>query len=264
MIGRRRAIGLLPAAGRGRRFGAAGPKELASLDGQRSVPICHFALAAMRAAGVQRVVVVVSPGKPEIRRALGSGEELGLELSYVVQPVPRGLPDVVRCARAALDDDDVLFAMPDTVFHPHEALDVVLRRLQERAADLWLGVFPTDAPTQLAPVELDDLGRVRALHDKPPATGLRNTWGVLAWSSRFSDLCCEHEARPRDEGESKLTSVMEEARARGLAVGAQWFSRGWFCDGGTPEGLARARALWSGREPAPGGACAPRPPGRVG
>jgi dTDP-glucose pyrophosphorylase len=162
-----------------------------------------------------------------------------------VQPVPRGLPDAVRCAREVLGDDDVLFAMPDTVFSPPDGLALVRSDLQDRAADLWLGVFPTDVPTQLAPVELDAAGGVCAIHDKPPATSLRNTWGVLAWSSRFSDLCCEHEARPRGLDEGKLTSVMEEARARGLAVGARVFSQGWFCDGGTPEGLARARALWS-------------------
>jgi glucose-1-phosphate thymidylyltransferase len=216
-----------------------------SLEAHRAVPICHFALAALRTAGVERVVVVVSPEKPQLRSLLGSGDALGLELSYVVQPVPRGLPDAVRCAREALGDDDVLFAMPDTVFAPPDALALVRRELQACAADLWLGVFPTDVPTQLAPVELDAAGRVCAIHDKPPATSLRNTWGVLAWSSRFSDLCCEHEARPRGTEEGKLTSVMEEARARGLAVGARSFSHGWFCDGGTPEGLARARALWS-------------------
>lgn len=250
MTRRRRAVGLLPAAGRGLRSGATGPKELVSLEVHRAVPICHFALAALRAAGVERVVVVVSPDKPELRSVLGSGDALGLELSYVVQPVPRGLPDVVRCAREALGHDDVLFALPDTVFSPSGGLALVRRELQERAADLWLGVFPTDVPTQLAPVELDAAGQVCALHDKPAATSLRNTWGVLAWSSRFSDLCCEYEAHRHGLEEGKLTSVMEEARARGLAVGARSFSQGWFCDGGTPEGLARARALWSQCRPA--------------
>jgi dTDP-glucose pyrophosphorylase len=216
-----------------------------SLEVHRAVPICHFALTALRAAGVEHVVVVVSPDKPELHSVLGSGDALGLELSYVVQPEPRGLPDAVRCARDALGHDDVVFAMPDTVFSPSGGLALVRRELQERAADLWLGVFPTDVPTQLAPVELDAAGRVCAIHDKPSATRLRNTWGVLAWSSRFSDLCCEHEAHRHGHEEGTLTSVMEEARARGLAVGAHSFSQGWFCDGGTPEGLARARGLWS-------------------
>jgi glucose-1-phosphate thymidylyltransferase len=242
---RRRAVGLLPAAGLGRRSGAKGPKELLSLEVHRAVPICNFALAALRAAGVERVVVVVSPEKPELCSVLGSGDVLGLELTYVVQLVPRGLPDVVRCAREALGNNDVLFAMPDTVFSPSGSLALVRQELQERAADLWLGVFPTDVPTQLAPVELDATGRVCAIHDKPAATSLRNTWGVLAWSSRFSDLCCEYEARRHGLEEGKLTSAMEEARARGLAVGAHSFPQGWFCDGGTPEGLTRARALWS-------------------
>lgn len=240
----RDVIGFLPAAGRGRRFGGDAPKELAPLDPAGEVPVCRVALAAMREAGARRAVVVVSPDKAAIRRQLGAGAALGLELTYVVQIEPRGLPDAVRCARPVLGDDDVLFAMPDTVFGPPDALGRVHRALQVTAAELVLGLFPTDTPTELAPVELDPAGRVSAIHDKPAITTLRNTWGVLAWSRRFSDLCCRFEADREGEAEGTLSAAMEQARALGLAVAGHELAGGFFCDAGTPSGLARARALW--------------------
>ena len=214
------------------------------MDTDGEVPICSFALRAMAQGLASRVVVVISPSKEAVRRALGNGSAFGVELTYVVQDEPRGLPHAIACARKALGDNDVVFAMPDTVFRPHDALMHVERCREEEGVDVALGVFPTREPTQLAPVQFDGRGRVRALYDKPPATTLRNTWGALAWSSRFSDLCCEHERQRSSGGEGNLTEVMERARRLGWRLGARMFSDGAFCDAGTPAGLAAARELW--------------------
>jgi glucose-1-phosphate thymidylyltransferase len=239
-------IGLIPAAGRGNRFSGVGPKELASLDEPHGPPVCHVALDAMRRAGVERVVVVVSPEKPLIREVLGPRVN-GLDLTYVVQPKPRGLPDAVRCAIGETKGHDVLFAMPDTVFVPHDGLSRLVAEHRRTAADVTLGVFPTDVPTQLAPVELDAAGRVTALYDKPAATSLGNTWGLVVWSPRFSVFCAEFAERREDRRESTLTDAIDRARAEAWPVRALSFADGAFCDAGTVEGLARARCLWAQR-----------------
>jgi glucose-1-phosphate thymidylyltransferase len=241
---RRGIVGLLPAAGRGQRMGGTAHKELAELNAGANMPICSYSLQAM-APVVSRVIVVVSPRKEAIREVLGSGAEFGVELTYVVQEEPHGLPHAIACAREALGDEEVVFAMPDTIFLPRDAVAQLQRDRQEKAVDVALGVFPTDSPWQLAPVDIDQAGRVRAVYDKPRTTPLRNTWGVLAWSPRFSDLCCEYERQRLDASEGKLTDVIERARCLGLPLGARVFSDGVFCDAGTPAGLAAARALWT-------------------
>lgn len=240
-------VGLLPAAGRGQRMGGQGQKELAGLDTVGSVPLCSYALRSM-ADVVSRVVVVTAPGKEIIREVLGSGDEFGVTLTYVVQEKPRGLPDAIACAREALREDDVVFAMPDTIFLPGDAVARLQRYREEQAVDIALGVFPTESPTQLAPVDIDEAGRVRAVYDKPRATALRNTWGVLAWSSCFTDLCCDYRRGRSGDDEDKLTDVIEWARCLGWRLGARVFPGGAFCDAGTPAGLAAARALWAAAE----------------
>jgi glucose-1-phosphate thymidylyltransferase len=239
-------IGLIPAGGRGNRFSGVGPKELAFLDEPRGTRICHVALDAMRMAGVDRVVVVVSPDKPLIHQLLGPRVN-GIDLTYVVQPNPRGLPDAVRCAAREIGGHEVLFAMPDTVFVPHDGLAAILAEHRRITADVTLGVFPTDQPTQLAPVELDAVGRVIAIYDKPAVSSLRNTWGLIVWSPRFSTFCAEFAERGEDRRESTLTDAIETARTAGWQVRGLPFVDGAFCDAGTAEGLARARSLWTAR-----------------
>jgi glucose-1-phosphate thymidylyltransferase len=244
-------IGLLPAAGRGVRFGASGyAKELFPLlfegpaDGDfEPRPICELALRAIQAAGAERCVTVVSREKVELLRVLGEGLEVGMALAYVVQPEPRGLPDVVRCARPWIGDGDTVFAMPDTVFLPGSALSTVQAMRVETGADVVLGVFPVDEPERLGPVEIGPDGSVLHILDKPGVTPHRNTWGVASWSGRFTSFCCEwadsQEARS-PKGELLLGHAFEAAREQGLAVRAVQFAGGQFLDVGTPRGLRAA------------------------
>lgn len=248
-------VGLLPAAGKGIRLRPyRSPKELFPLllrgeqpDVAVPAPVCHFSLDAMRLAGVDRCIAVISEEKGELVRVLSDGADAGVNLGYIVQREPRGLTDVVRTARPWLAGADVLFALPDTVLFPREALAEIHRARVEAGADLALAVFPTDEPERLAPVELDGDGRVTAIHDKPAVAPVNNTWGALSWSARFTDFCADWDERRTAASEGILGHAMEAARQAGFGVVARVFEEGVFRDVGTPEGLAAAVRLLTER-----------------
>jgi len=255
MSERRQApVGLLPSAGRGVRFGSSGyAKELFPLlftsDSDERLleprPLCELALRAIRAAGAERCVTLVSPEKAEVLRVLGDGAGLGLSLAYVIQAEPRGLPHAIACAEAWLGEADVVLALPDTMVLPGDALRQVHQRRREAGADLALGVFPVDEPERLGPVEMDAEGRVQRVHDKPADRKWMNSWALASWSARFTRYCAEWEGRrPRSGPEPALGHVFESARADGLSVVGVLFAAGHFLDIGTPRGLRAAlRAL---------------------
>lgn len=247
-------VGLLPAAGQAMRLRPyRSPKELFPLllkedgDPDRALPapVCRFSLDALRAAEADRCFVVISDEKGELVRVLGDGEELGVPIAYVVQREPLGLTHVVRCAAGWLGDADVLFALPDTVIFPTDALQRLHAHRIEAGADLALGVFPTDEPTRLAPVEIDG-GVVKRIHDKPKVAPVNNTWGVLSWSARFTKFCADWDEN-RGDAPGILSDAMEAARLDGMPVTALEFSDGVFRDVGTPEGLASTMRLLSDR-----------------
>jgi len=244
-------VGLLPAAGKGVRLRPfRSPKELFPLllrgeaeDVAIPAPVCSFAIEAMRIAGVDRCLAVISDEKFELVRVLGDGANLGVNLGYIVQTEAKGLTHVVRIARPWLLGADVLFALPDTVLFPREALAELHQARIAAKADLALGVFPTTEPERLAPIEIDANGRVLAIHDKPKVAPANNTWGVLSWSPRFTDFCAEWDERRSPTTEGVLSHAMEAARVAGFPVIARQFADGVFRDVGTPEGLASTMRL---------------------
>ena len=242
----RAPVGFLPAAGRGVRFGASGyAKELFPLlfEGESETleprPISELALRAIHGAGAKRCVTVVSPDKLEVVRVLGAAHR-DMAMAYVVQAEPGGIPQALEIARPWLEGEDVVFAMPDTIVFPGDALARVHAARIADGADVMLGVFPTNEPERLAPVVLDDAGNITAIHDKPASPPCKNTWGVAAWSPRFTAFCCAWNQKRAATSEGAIGHAFEAARVSGLVVRARAFDDGSFLDVGTPHGLRAA------------------------
>jgi glucose-1-phosphate thymidylyltransferase len=246
---RRRLIGVIPAAGQGSRLAPfTYPKELLPIV-YRKVgsdsnvltprPVLQFSLGAMQAAGITECIIVIANWKLEIARVFGDGAASGISLSYVMRNVPRGLADAVDAAYPWVRDYDVALTLPDTVLSPRDALLQLWNERLRTQADVVLGVFPTSKPEELGPVRADPNGRVIQVLDKPKTTDLRNTWGLVVWSPRFTALLHERVTTATEGDQPNLGITFQLAVDRGLDVRAIQFEAGEYLDIGTPEGLGR-------------------------
>lgn len=245
-------FGIVPAAGAGTRLSPyRGPKELIqigyrSVDGQPlpKAAIEHV-LTAMRDGGAERALVVLSPAKWDVFRHLGSGGHLGMDLGYLCQEAPLGMPHALDLATPFLADRTVCMGMPDTVVAPGDCFARLFDFHDATGADLSLGVFPAAQPQTLAPVVIEPGShRVLAIVDKPQVPPAANTWGIAVWSPVFTDLLHGFvTAALREPGrELLLSDVFVAAMTGGLRVHALAFESGEYYDIGTAAGVVRARA----------------------
>ena len=153
-----------------------------------------------------------------------------------------GLPDAIRCAAPWLGDSDVVFAMPDTVVLPPDALARVHARRLATGADLVLGVFFVDHPEALGPVVVGADGHVESVEDKPARPAARNSWAIASWSARFTAVAVAWDGEREGRPERVLGHAFEAARQGGLDVRALVFDGldAAFLDIGTPRGLRAA------------------------
>jgi glucose-1-phosphate thymidylyltransferase len=239
-------VGIVPAAGEGRRLALGGyPKELMPIvfrrDGDdRIVPelVIERCLRALASTGVDVIVVVVNDSKLEILRQVGDGARYGCSVVYIQQPQPLGLADAVIRALAPFPEHHALLALPDTIFSPGCAALQLRQRLARGGGELALAVFPTATPELLAPVIHRD-GLVQAVLEKPVQPPIANTWGLAAWSPRFSAALPELVADTRAARPS-VSLAFARWVERGFDVIAEDFPDGSYFDLGTPSGLADA------------------------
>ncbi len=246
----KRFIGILPAAGIASRLRPFRyPKELlpvlfsrdATTGRARPVVAAEYSLLAMRDAGIEKCIIIINEGKPEILKYFGNGADLGMNLVYAVQSKPTGLPRAIHAAGDWLDGAHVCLALPDTIFRPRSAIREICGEIRSNGSDLVLGVFPTDEPQHLGPVRYSTDGRVLEVQDKPVETELRNTWGVAVWSPRFTELLAGSvgawEMKEKDEKEHPLGEIFDEAVRSGFMVRSVSFENGDYIDIGKPEGI---------------------------
>jgi UTP--glucose-1-phosphate uridylyltransferase len=141
---------VIPCGGKGTRLAAIArdtPKELLPVGGK---PLLQWTLEEAAAAGLERAVVVTSPQKPQLARFLSERQPIGLSVSIVVQPEPRGLGDAITCARTAIGPGDVAVLLPDNLFSGGPAIAPVLdaRRRTGCAAVLLAEIGAADAATK--------------------------------------------------------------------------------------------------------------------
>jgi glucose-1-phosphate thymidylyltransferase len=250
-------VGLLPAAGMGQRLKPYnGPKELLSV-GYHSVVVdtktklmpmvvSQYTLDAMRGAEVSEVYFILSPYKWEIARFFMSGANFGVNCSYLCQDKQNGMPGALDVAYPWIRDKIVCMGMPDTIVTPTDCFVQLMEVHRETAADLTLGIFPTDTPLSFAPVHTDVAsGRVIEIFDKPRTIHYFNTWGIAIWTPVFTELLHEYVNRYTKDStqELLLSDVFSAAVRQKLRVYSKTFADGQYFDIGTPEGLRQTRYI---------------------
>ncbi len=203
-------------------------------------PILHYGLSDLASAGITEVCIIVSPETgDDVRRSVGSGHDLGLEVTYLVQDEPLGLAHALGCALPWVDGDDVLMYLGDNMVKRGVA-DVVEDYL---AADVNCQILLTrvDEPSHFGVAELDDDGHVVRLVEKPtvPRSDLALV-GVYLFDATIADAIAGIEPSPR--GELEITDAIQWLIDHDHRV-ASSIVRGWWKDTGRKDDLLQANEL---------------------
>lgn len=244
-------VGLIPAAGQGRRLGPLPcSKEVypiaingAEPDDRRVKVASEYLLDSMRVAGVRSVFVVLRDGKWDIPAYWGDGHRAELNIGYLMMGRPYGTPFTLDQAHPFLRDQIVVMGFPDVLFEPADAFVHLLEKQRGTGADVVLGLFPASHPEKVDMVELDAEGRPRRIVIKPKETHLTYTWICGVWTSVFTSYLHEYladtgAAWDHDNNELYLGHVLQAAMRDGLSVEAVCFPNGHCADIGTVDELA--------------------------
>jgi GTP:adenosylcobinamide-phosphate guanylyltransferase len=221
-------IGIIPAAGLGTRFGLPYSKSLLPI-GPKSLVI-DGAVQQMTRAGCKRIVVVLSRKTMDVAAYL-EGLSAGAGFTYAMQSEPRGLLDAVAVGlkSVGLIVPPVLFAMPDTLVEPPDALKACAETYNSGCCDCALGTWRTSKPSLYGTVKYGHGGVVVEQREKR-GDGFNWMWGCAAWGSAFADAAMS--AASGAPGAS-LGLAVDFALSRGMRVAGVQFHDGRYADLGS-------------------------------
>jgi glucose-1-phosphate thymidylyltransferase len=167
-------------------------------------------------------------------KLLGSGESLGMKISYEVQSLPEGLAQAFLIGSRFIGDDPVALILGDNIFHG-TGLGRDLVNATNPIGALIFGYSVKD-PERYGVAEVAASGKVISIEEKPriPKSNVAIP-GLYFFDSTVSQKAKLVKKSPR--GELEITSILEQYREsdsltlKYLARGTSWM------DCGTAESL---------------------------
>jgi bifunctional UDP-N-acetylglucosamine pyrophosphorylase / glucosamine-1-phosphate N-acetyltransferase len=243
---RRACLVVVLAAGEGKRMRSALPKVLAPVAG---LPMIAHVVKAARAAGAERVAVVVGAGREDVAAAARAAYPA---IELFEQSERRGTAHAVLMARDALATakEDVLVVFGDTPLIEPATLLHMRAQLAKGAACVVLGFEARDPKGYGRLVEREgDLIAIREEKDASPRE--RNialcNGGLMGFSGSTVLSIIEHISNDNAQGEFYLTDAVEIARELKLKTVAVTASESEVMGVNDRVQLAEAEALMQER-----------------
>lgn len=205
-------------------------------------PMVYYPMSVLMLAGIREILIISTPEDlPNFEKLFGTGEELGLSISYKEQPSPDGLAQAFIIGEEFIGNDDVALVLGDNIFYGHGLTKLLKSARENVEKDKKATVFGyyVNDPERYGVAEFDDNGKVISIEEKPVEP--KSNYAVVGLYFYTNDVVnVAKNVKPSHRGELEITSVNEEYLNRDQLM-VEIMGRGYaWLDTGTHDSLLEA------------------------
>ena len=171
-------------------------------------PMIYYPLSVLMLAGIKDILIISTPKDlPRFEELLGDGANLGIKLSYAIQPSPDGLAQAFLIGEEFLDGSSVCLILGDNIYYGH-GLRNLLFEAKEAAKQNYATVFGyyVNDPERYGVVEFDKHGKAISIEEKP--TNPKSSYAVTGLYFYPNDVVEKAKlVKPSDRGELEITTL---------------------------------------------------------
>jgi glucose-1-phosphate thymidylyltransferase len=130
-------------------------------------PMIYYPLSTLMLAGIQEILIISSPEHIGLyKELLEDGSQLGLKISYEIQPHPGGLAQAFLIGKDFIGDDNVCLVLGDNIFYGHGLPNMLKNAAKLQQGAVIFGYYVND-PERYGVVQFDDNKKVVSIEEKP-------------------------------------------------------------------------------------------------
>ena len=194
-------------------------------------PMIYYPLSSLMLAGIRDILLITTPQDRSLFEALlGDGAQLGLNISYAVQPEPEGLAQAFIIAKDFIGTDKTCLILGDNLFFGHSLPEILNRAVEFEKGGLIFGYWVKE-PNRYGVVEFDKDGKVLGVEEKPNIP--KSNYAVPGLYFFDNDVVTiASDIKPSARGELEITDVIDAYLKRGdlkvelLGRGFAWLDTG--------------------------------------
>lgn len=196
-------------------------------------PMIYYPLSILMLAEIGEILIISTARDVLVfQELLGSGNELGLSISYKIQESPKGLAEAFIIGEEFIDNDSVALILGDNLFYGHGFTGMLEKAVNNNVGATIFGYYVKN-PKDFGVVEFDNDGKVVSLEEKPKNP--KSNYAIPG--IYFYDNSIIEKAKavlPSERGELEITSINEMYLKEGnlnvisLGRGMAWLDTGTF------------------------------------
>jgi len=202
-------------------------------------PMIYYPLSVLMLAGIKKILIISTPEDIHLyEKLLGNGNQVGMEISYEVQPSPGGLAQAFIIGEKFIATDKVCLVLGDNIFYGHGFGKELLKTARFKDGAVIFGYYVND-PERYGVVEFNSKGEVLSIEEKPAKP--KSNYSVTGLYFYSNDVVGKAKSlKPSARGELEITDLnrlyLNEKRlqVKILGRGMAWL------DTGTHESLLQA------------------------
>jgi len=202
-------------------------------------PMIYYPLSALMLAGIRDILIITTPeDRASFERLLGDGAELGVNVSYAVQPSPDGLAQAFIIGEEFIGGEKCALVLGDNIFFGHGLAEMLQKAAKLKSGAEIFGYQVAD-PERYGVIEFGKGGEVLSIEEKPAKPKSRYAATGLYF---YDETVVERAKRvkPSARGELEITTL-NEMYMHDKALRAHVMGRGYaWLDTGTHQSLLEA------------------------
>jgi len=202
-------------------------------------PMIYYPLSVLILSDIRDILIITTPeDQGQFQQLLGDGNELGLSISYAVQPNPGGLAQAYQIGASFVGSDPSALILGDNIFYGHGLTDLLTSAATRDVGATVFGYYVKD-PAAYGVVSFDAEGRAETIEEKPaqPRSNYAVT-GLYFYDGKAVDYADRLTPSPRGELEiTDLNRMYLEAGTLNVEIMGRGFA--WL-DTGTHTSLLDA------------------------